>query len=263
MFAAVTPRPADGDLTDPSRELTDLFRRWQQSGDPRAREELCRRFLPLARRLANRYRHAQEPIEDLIQVASLGLLGAIDRFDPERGIGFPAFAIPTILGELKRHFRNTGWTTHVPRGSQELALKVTRASRELAATSGRPATAPGIAAYLEISIDDVLVGLDAGAAQYSVSLDAPPAGADPHEPQPLVELLGADEDGYGLLESQLSLTAALSRLPHLERQALRMRMEDDLKQTEIASALNCSQMQISRLLNRAVENVRRQLDPEL
>jgi RNA polymerase sigma-B factor len=260
-------RPA-GSLTFPDRPgqsacLDDLFARWHTSADPAAREELCHRFLPLARRLANRYRNAQEPIEDLIQVASLGLLGAIDRFDPDRGISFTAFAVPTILGELKRHFRNTGWATHVPRGAQELALRVTRAAQQIARETGRPVTVTELAEYLEISLEDVLIGLDAGGAQYSISLDAPSSGGEVEEPQPLVELLGHDDDGYGVIESQLSLTVALTRLPHLERQAMQMRIEHDMKQSEIASALGCSQMQVSRLLRRAVSNLRHQIDPKL
>jgi RNA polymerase sigma factor (sigma-70 family) len=183
--------------------INALALRWQQHGDRAARDELFERFQPLARRLASRYTNPHEPLEDLVQVAYVGLLGAVDRFDPQRGPRFSSFAIPTILGELKRYFRNTGWSAHVPRGAQEMALRVDRAS----------------------------------------------AG------------LGAGDAGYALIEAKLSLSAAITRLPHLERRALQLRIDGDLKQSEIAERMGCSQMQVSRLLRRAQANLRELTDP--
>src|SRR5579863_3775896 len=144
-------------------DSTELFERWQQHGDRTARDELVTRFLPLARKLARRYAGAREPFEDLLQVASLGLVKAVDRFDAERGTAFSSFAVPTILGELKRYFRDLGWSVHVPRGAQEMALKVAQASQQLATRTGRSATPAELAQLLEWSVDDVIEALEAGA----------------------------------------------------------------------------------------------------
>ncbi len=253
-------RPPDAHLAD----NTELLTRCCDDGDPEAREELFTRFLPLARKLASRYSNPHEPIEDLVQVASVGLLGAIDRFDPDRGVRFPAFAIPTILGELKRYFRNTGWSAHVPRGAQEMALRVDRAIRQIEARSGRHPSVGELAQFLELPYEDVLVGLDAGTAHYSVSLDAPlTTGDDEEQADTLGDSIGDVDESYGLVEASMSLSAALGRLPHLERQALTLRLEHDLKQTEIARELGCSQMQVSRLLRRAAARLHDMTDPDL
>src|SRR5436190_10249681 len=241
-----------------------LFERLRRDGDTAAREELVRRFLPLARKLATRYTNPYEPFEDLLQVASIGLLGAVDRFDPSRGVGFPSFAIPTILGELKRYFRSTGWSAHVPRRAQELALRVDKASRQISARTGRAPRVEEIAQYLELPTEDVLMGLDAGRAHYSVSLDAPSSSTTvDSEPESLGSSLGADDERIGLVETSSSLSSALRRLPYLEREALRLRLAEDLKQTEIAQRLGCSQMQVSRLLGRAAARVREMIEPKL
>jgi RNA polymerase sigma-B factor len=254
------------ELEKPSERLdnAELMARCRDHGDPEARAELCRRFLPLARKLAARYSNPHEPLEDLVQVASVGLLGAIDRFDPDRGVRFPAFAIPTILGELKRYFRNTGWSAHVPRGAQELALRVDRAIREIEVGSGRHPSVAELAEYLELSREDVLIGLDAATAHYSVSLDAPlsPSEGD-EQPDTLSDSLGDVDESYGVVEASMSLSAALGCLPYLERQALTLRLEHDMKQTEIARELDCSQMQVSRLLRRAADRLREMTDPDL
>src|SRR5881227_1024667 len=141
-------------------QATELFDRWQHHGDQRAREELVWRFLPLARKLARRYSGAREPFEDLLQVASLGLVKAIDRYDSSRGTAFSSFAVPTILGELKRYFRDLGWSVHVPRGAQEQALKVEEAQQQLTSKTGRPPSVHELAEYLELSIEDVLDALE-------------------------------------------------------------------------------------------------------
>jgi RNA polymerase sigma-B factor len=243
--------------------VDELMRRWHDDSDRQARDELAELFLPLARRLAKRYGNPYEPLEDLVQVASVGLLGAIDRFDPSRGIEFRAFAIPTILGELKRHFRNTGWTVHVPRGAQDLALRVDRAARELTDQAGRPPTPKAIAAFLELDLNDVLVGIDAATAHFSLSLDAPASGSDAPEPQLLGDRLGRSDGGFDLIDTKLALAVEIARLPHRERTALQLRLEHDLKQTEIARRMGCSQMQVSRLLRQAAAHVRELTDPTL
>src|SRR5437764_6961422 len=154
-------------------DSNELFVRWQKDGDQRAREELVDRFLPLARKLARRYAGPREPFEDLMQVASLGLVKAVDRFDTERGTAFSSFAVPTILGELKRYFRDLGWSVHVPRGAQEQALKVEEAQQQLTSKTGRPPSVHELAEYLELSMEDVLDALETAGAHHSASLDAP------------------------------------------------------------------------------------------
>ncbi len=243
-------------------DVNELITQWRVHGDVAAREILFERFLPLARKLAGRYTNPHEPLEDLVQVASLGLLGAIDRFDPDRGVRFAAFAVPTILGELKRYFRNTGWSAHVPRGAQEMAMRVDRATRQLSAQTGRAPRVEELAQYLEIPVEDVIAGLDAGSAHYSVSLDAPASGADVDEPESLGDSMGEVDERYGLVETSVALNAALARLPYLERRALTLRLESDMKQTEIAAELGCSQMQVSRLLRRAAGKLRDLTDPQ-
>ena len=217
----------------------------------------------MARRLAGRYANPYEPMEDLVQVATVGLLDAIDRFDPDRGTPFGAFATPTILGELRRYFRATGWSVHVPRIAQEIALRVTRAAREITAQTGHTPRVAAIAEYLEVTIEDVLTGLDASNAHYAVSLDRSAPGADLDEPQTLVDTLGLADDAFGLVETRLSLSAAMTRLPYMQRRALTLRLEMNLRQADIAQRLGCSQMQISRLLCQAVRNLRELTDPEL
>src|SRR6201991_1051584 len=150
-----------------------LFVRWQQHGDRSARDELVTRFLPLARKLARRYSGAREPFDDLLQVASLGLVKAIDRFDLSRGTAFSSFAVPTILGELKRYFRDLGWAVHVPRGAQEMAWKGEDAQQRIPATTGRPPSVHELAQFLEMSMEDVLDALETSGAHHTVSRDTP------------------------------------------------------------------------------------------
>src|SRR5256714_14428466 len=166
---AERPPTQSFDSTPDRIDSENLFVRWQKSGDQHAREELVNRFLPLARNLARRYAGAREPFDDLLQVASLGLVKAIDRFDTERGAAFSSFAVPTILGELKRYFRDLGWSVHVPRGAQEQALKVEEAQQALTSRTGRPPTVDELAQYLELGIEHVLNGLDTPVAHHPVS----------------------------------------------------------------------------------------------
>src|SRR5437588_1046047 len=169
-----------------------LFVRWRKFDDQSAREELVERFLPLARNLARRYAGAREPFDDLLQVASLGLVKAIDRFDIDRGAAFSSFAVPTILGELKRYFRDLGWSVHVPRGAQEQALKVQEAQERLTTKTGRPPSVNELAEYLELSIEDVLDALETAAAHHSASLDAPREDRD-DESGSLVDVFGEED----------------------------------------------------------------------
>jgi RNA polymerase sigma-B factor len=234
---------------------TELFVRWRRSGDQRAREELVDRFLPLARNLARRYAGAREPFDDLLQVASLGLVKAIDRFDVERGAAFSSFAVPTILGELKRYFRDLGWSVHVPRGAQEQALKVQEAHERLTTRTGRPPTVNELAEYLELSVEDVLDALETAAAHHSTSLDAPREDRG-DESGSLVEVFGEEDHRYELVDQTATISAAARELTARERRVLALRFVGDMTQTQIAQEIGVSQMQVSRILRRALTRLR-------
>jgi RNA polymerase sigma-B factor len=237
-------------------DSTKLFTRWQRDGDQRAREELVDRFLPLARNLARRYAGAREPFDDLLQVASLGLVKAIDRFDVTRGAAFSSFAVPTILGELKRYFRDLGWSVHVPRGAQEQALKVQEAQERLTSRRGRPPTVNELAEYLELEVENVLDALETAAAHHSASLDAPREDRD-DESGSLVDVFGQEDSRYELVEEAVTISVAARELTARERRVLALRFAGDMTQTQIAQEIGVSQMQVSRILRRALTQLRR------
>ncbi len=228
-----------------------LFRRWQEQADERARDMLVQRYLPLARRLALRYARSSEPLDDLVQVASLGLVKALTRFQIDRRNGFAAFAVPTILGELRRYFRDAGWSVHVPRGVQERALQVERAQRKLTGRYGRSPTVVELVEYTEMDVERVLDALQAAGAYDTLSLDAPRQGGD-GELEPLVESIGEEDDRYALVESEAAVSAGLSLLSADDRRILHLRFVCELTQSEIAERVGVSQMQISRVLRRSL-----------
>jgi RNA polymerase sigma-B factor len=236
-------------------ECRPLFVRWQQHHDQAAREELVKRFLPMARTLARRYNGAREPFEDLLQVASYGLLKSLDRFDPDRGTAFSSFAVPTILGELKRYFRDLGWSVHVPRGTQELAQKVRRAQENLTTQTGRSPTVDRLAQYLELSVEDVLDGLEAAEAHHSTSLDVrcDDEDGDSHS---LGDFCAVEEAGFERVEARATVADALQQLSHREREVLRLRFFEERAQTEVAKEIGVSQMQVSRIQHRAIARLR-------
>jgi RNA polymerase sigma-B factor len=236
-------------------ESAELFVRWQHDGDSRAREELVQRFLPLARKLARRYSGAHEPFDDLMQVASLGLVKAIDRFDIRRGTAFSSFAVPTILGELKRYFRDLGWSVHVPRGAQELALKVEEARQQLTTKTGRPPSVPELAEYLELSIEDVLDALETSGAHHTASLDSPRDDGE-EESGTLADAFGQTDERFEMVDAKVTIAAAARHLGARERRVLVLRFVEDLTQSQIASLIGVSQMQVSRILRRALEQLR-------
>ncbi len=228
-----------------------LFDRWQRGGDRSARDELVERFLPLARKLARRYSGAREPFEDLLQVASLGLVKAVDRYDATRGTAFSSFAVPTILGELKRYFRDLGWAVHVPRGAQERAVKVEEAQQQLTTRTGHAPTVPELAEYLEFSIEEVLDALETSRAHHASSLDAPYDDGD-GESGTVVDAFGAEDPGLRLADERVTVGAAARQLSDREREVLALRFVHDLTQTQIAERIGVSQMQVSRILRRAI-----------
>jgi RNA polymerase sigma-B factor len=232
-------------------EVRTLLRRWHEDGDRAARAELVERMLPLARSLARRYVGKGEPLDDLEQVASLGLLKAIDRFDVSRDVRFATFAVPTIAGELKRHFRDRGWMLRVPRDIQELSGRVTRARETLTRDLGRSPTVEEVARMLDAGVEQVLEGLRAADSYRLMSLDQPlgdGAGA--------LEAIGGDDEGYELAEHRVLLRRGLDGLGAREREIVRLRYYEGLTQREIARAVGISQMHVSRLIRRSIDTLR-------
>ena len=240
-----------------ARRLEDdrLLVRYHRTGDLDARDELVVRFMPLARQLAARYRHGGEPLEDLVQVACVGLIKAVDRYDPERGNGFTRYAVPTMLGEIKRYFRDKAWSVHVPRATQELVLKVGEALGDLPSKLGRSPTPRDVAAAVNAPVEDVLEAMEAATAYEAVSLDAPRPGASDEESWTLAESLSDEEQGYELVDIGETLRGTLEALPARERLILRLRFEEDLTQAEIADQVGVSQMHVSRLLRRSLDRL--------
>jgi RNA polymerase sigma-B factor len=240
-----------------ARALEDrrLLARYRRTGDPAAREQLVERFLPLARQLARRYQRGGEQLDDLIQVASLGLLKAIDRFDPDRETAFSSFAVPTILGELKRHFRDKGWSVRVPRDLQEMAVRVDRITDELAREKGRAPTPGEIAEHIGATLEQVLEAREAAAAYRAVSLDRPRSDEE-EEGDSYADAFGAEDPGYGLAEDSATVDRLMRVLSEREREVLRLRFEEDLTQSEIGERVGVSQMHVSRLIRQAVTRLR-------
>jgi RNA polymerase sigma-B factor len=230
----------------------ELLRRYAETHDPRLKEELVKRFLPLARSLALRYRGASEQLEDLIQVASLGLVKALDGFDLERGRSFIAYAAPTILGELRRHFRDRVWELRLPRGLQERTMAVQDAAQKLAEEHGKTPTVSQIAERLELTEEEVSEALQAEEARRTLSLDVPRSREDA-ESVPMIETVGAAETGYDRVEAQIAAEGA--PLTERERTVLQLRFEHDLNQYEIGRRLGVSQMQVSRIMRKALRKL--------
>ena len=231
-----------------------LLLRYHEHGDLESRAELVERFLPLARDLALRYTYTDEPFDDLFQVASLGLIKAIDRFEPGRGTKFTSYAAPTILGELKRHFRDKGWALHVPRDLQERTLAVSRATERLSTQLGRSPKVREVAVEIGCSAESVLEAQEASASYEAASLDAPTSREDV-EAAPLVDLLGDEDTSYELVESRQAIANTWRALPEVERQVLELRFMHDLTQREIGERIGYSQMHVSRLLRRALDRL--------
>jgi len=229
-----------------------LLRRYATTRDPELKEELVHRLLPLARSLALRYRATPEPLDDLIQVASLGLVKALDGFDPERGKGFSAFAAPTILGELRRHFRDRVYELRLPRELQDRTMAVRAAAAALSDELGQTPTVSQIAERLELSEEEVLETFVADSARRTLSLDAPRSRED-EDSEPMIETVGGKEAGYERVEVQLAAQGA--ELTQRERSVLSLRFEDDLTQREIGRRLGVSQMQVSRVMRTALGKV--------
>jgi RNA polymerase sigma-B factor len=226
---------------------------WKQAraGDRAAREQLIERHMPLARSLAIQYRHAREPLEDLVQVANLGLVKAVDRFDPDRGIAFTSYAVPTILGELKRHFRDRTWAIHLSRGMQESIARVDRATEALRQQLGRYPSAAEVAEFCGTTVEDVTEARLADSASRMSSLDAPVQ----REEGDLSELFGREDAALERVEDALWIEQLARELTPREREILRLRFVEDLVQREIAERVGISQMHVSRVLRQALEHL--------
>lgn len=232
-----------------------LFERLAVGGEARDRDVLIERFLPLARSLALRYRRSGEPLDDLLQVAALGLIKAIDRFDPQRGVAFSAYAVPTILGEIRRHFRDRTWAVGVPRDMRDLALRVDRAVDRLAEQLHRQPSVAEITAALGLGEEDVLEALQAGGAHRALSFDEP-RGTEGESPATLADSIGVAERGFDHVEGRATFDALLESVTAREREVLRMRFEHDMQQAEIGAAIGVSQMHVSRIIRRALTRLR-------
>lgn len=232
-----------------------LLARYAATRDPVALDELVERFTPLARKLASRYRGGREPFEDLLQIANLGLVNAIHRFDPARGVSFTSFAAPTILGELRRHFRDRGWAVHVPRELQERAVKVEKALAELPAKTGRSPSVAQVAQRVGLTSEEVLEAMEASSAHHADSIDRS-IGGDEEATSTVGDLLGTEEPGYDVVEYGAAIVPALAELSARDRLVLHLRFVEDLTQTEIATRVGCSQMHVSRILRATVRRLR-------
>jgi RNA polymerase sigma-B factor len=255
-------RAPAGQQVDGPADAT-LFARLHGDGDQRAREALIERYLPLARRLARRYQRTEEPMDDLVQVASVGLIKAVDRFDAGREILFSSYAVPTILGELKRHFRDRTWSVRVPRDLQELALRIDQAVSTLSANSGRAPAVVEIAEAVGVSEERVLDAMEAAGAYHAGSLDAPRGSRrDEDSGETVADSLGADESGFERAEDRATLEPLLAHVSARERLVLQMRFAEGMTQAEIGERIGVSQMQVSRLIRQALVRLRAGLEDQ-
>ena len=255
MSSRPYPQPKPEPAEDRAREDRRLLERYHRHGDRVARDELFNRFLPLARQLARRYQRHGEPFDDLVQVASIGLVKAIDRFDPDRGSAFSSYAVPTILGELKRYFRDSAWAAHVPRGMQERVMQVNQVVARLVRATGRSPTATEVAEAIGVPPEHVLEAMEAAVAYEAVSLEAPRVG-EQREGDSYAETVGEIDERYELIEYSAAIAPTVSALPERDRLVLQLRFVQDLTQSEIAERIGVSQMHVSRLIRRALTRLR-------
>jgi RNA polymerase sigma-B factor len=257
----VTPL-TQADLSHGSASDADLLRRYHEDGEVRARQALIERHIPFVRRLARRYAHRGETIDDLTQVGCVGLIKAIDRFDGHYKVTLATYAAPNVLGEIKRHFRDKGWAVRVPRDVQELNVKLGRVVDELTGKLGRSPSVVELAKATRSSPEHVVEALDSSRAYNTVSLSAPgPDDGDEDSSDPL-EHLGDEEPGYELAEERQLLREGFKELGERERKILHMRFFLGLTQSEIADRVGISQMHVSRLIRQSIDEVRERLDSE-
>jgi len=243
-----------------------LLRRYHEEGDLQARERLIEQYMSLVRSLARRYSHRGEQFEDLVQIGSIGLIKAIDRFDLDRGVELTTYATPNIIGEIKRHFRDRGWAVRVPRGLQELNVQLSKLMEQLTVQLGRSPTVPELAKAAGVEEEEVLEALESGRAYSSLSLSGGGGTEEGEELDPL-ESLGEIEPAYEISEDRAVLAPGFKVLDDRERAILHLRFFEGLTQSQIAQQVGISQMHVSRLIRRALEKIRDEiaageLDPD-
>jgi RNA polymerase sigma-B factor len=238
-----------------------LLRRYHEDGDLAAREELIERYMSLVRSLARRYAYRGEQLDDLVQIGAIGLIKAIDRFDLERGVELTTYATPNIIGEIKRHFRDKGWSVRVPRGLQELNVQVSKLIEQLTVQLGRSPTIPELAKAAGVEEEQVLEALESGRAYTSVSLSTGGGSDEDGELDPL-ESLGTIEHEYEISEDRAVLAPGFKVLDERERKILHLRFFSGLTQSQIAAEIGISQMHVSRLIRRSLEKIREEIAEE-
>ena len=235
-----------------------LLRRYHEEGDVGAREQLIERYMSLVRSLARRYSYRGEQLDDLVQIGAIGLIKAIDRFDVNRGVELTTYATPNIIGEIKRHFRDRGWSVRVPRGLQELNIQLSKLLEQLTVQHGRSPTIPELAKAAGVTDEEVLEALESGRAYSSLSLSAGSGGDDDGELDPL-ESLGTEEHQYEVSEDRAVLEPGFRVLDERERRILHLRFFEGLTQSQIAQQVGISQMHVSRLIRRSLEKIREEI----
>ena len=232
-----------------------LLRRYHEEGDLHAREKLIEQYMSLVRSLARRYSYRGEQLEDLVQIGAIGLIKAIDRFDLDRGVELTTYATPNIIGEIKRHFRDRGWSVRVPRGLQELNVQLSRLIEQLTVQLSRSPTIPELAQAAGVEEEQVLEALESGRAYSSLSLSVGGGGGDDDDLDPL-ESIGTEEHQYQVSEDRAVLAPGFKALDERERRILQLRFFDGLTQSQIAQQVGISQMHVSRLIRRSLEKIR-------
>ena len=243
------------------QKTRELFRRYKEDGDMEAREQLVMSHLNLVRFLANKFKNRGEPLDDRVQVGYLGLLKAIDRFDPDRGLEFTTYATPTILGEIKRHFRDKGWSVRVPRRLQELSAKVNQATDTLTTQFQRSPTIQEIADYLDASVDEVLDAMESSSAYSSVPLEGTGSSENDDAPS-VIDRYGSEDNELAFTDDRLVIEEALKGFSPREREVIELRFLKGMTQIEIAEQLGISQVQVSRLLRRTLKKIQDKIDPD-
>ena len=254
-------RSPEGRVAWDKDRTRELFRRYKDKGDTAARDQLVMNHLNLVRFLASKFKNRGEPVEDLVQVGTIGLIKAIDRFDPERGLEFTTYATPTIMGEIKRHFRDKGWSVRVPRRLQELSAKVNQATDELTNQLQHSPSVEEIAEHLGASVEEVLDAMESSSAYSSVPLEGGGSSDDEEAPS-VIDHYATEDADLAASDDRIVLEQAIADFSPREQDVIRMRFVDGLTQVEIAERLGISQVQVSRLLRRTLRRLQEKIDPE-
>ena len=253
--------PSNGKTAWDKERTHELFRRYKENGDMDAREKLVLSHMNLVRFLANKFKNRGEPLDDLVQVGYLGLLKAIDRFDPSRGLEFTTYATPTILGEIKRHFRDKGWSVRVPRRLQELSAKVNQATDKLTTELQRSPKIEEIADYLGASVDEVLEAMESSSAYSSVPLEGS-SNPEADDAPSVIDRYATEDSALTFTDDRLVIEEALKSFSPREREVIELRFLQGMTQIEIAERLGISQVQVSRLLRRTLKKIQDKIDPD-